>query len=656
MRDIGLVKAFLVVSLFWLAVFLTATNGFAGVLMLPEAIVNAVLVILIGCIVGFSTVTGLRYIDQEAIKALHGKSTFRGMTVSIGIFPSMANPPKGKKQSGTIFINPTLNEWFIKYEAANPKHASLFRMIAGIYIENASLPASPVLGGHGGATLRQHSENVLIEMLAQSPLWEYRGHIGKSGKVLVQPKEGTWSYKDSLSKSPILPLIAYAHDIGKIQCYKLIKDKKRPKGYIKEVQKNHDTVGKRMLITLKEYWELDQKDREILAMAVGYYHHIGSLPLWCDDAVRAASELLIFVDVETGKKEGGEMNEYEDYSSGDMNMQFGSVDTSVSAEDIAKELGIEAPTEVQTISESSEDIQNATPVAKPVATVSKAPNGASDAAKREWIFNMFSEIISEPGRINGGEAKKRIGFKQNGWVYVNDADWRKIAAERVGNDSIAQNISGQISEASHLLLEELKSRDALFSLFDGAEYSTKRALFTINSYLPKHSSAAKQQNLRGSLGTQWQFTVIFKSSLLPHIDAINDNSGVIEVVANGWGEKAAINKAAGRIDAPDGIAGAASVDSDVPATKTAVPEATPRADETEAEKIFRSMRAQAEKEGASDIPFTIEVVGGGRYQCVRIETLLMAHPNVDWDKAPCKKAVDANKNKVICIQIGESDE
>lgn len=645
MRDIGLLKAFSIVFVFWYAVLMILVSGPVGLLSIPKALVDSGTAILTGCLIGVVMLLISRRITDASIAALHVPSSFRGMNISIGPFPSMAEPPKGfDAQLSELFLTPKLNNWFVDYEQKNPLHAALFRCVAGIYDEYGWLPASPVPGGHGGASLRKHSENVLIEMLETASKWKYVGHIGKTGKVLMHPLDGTWLYEKELAKSPLLPLIAYVHDLGKVECYA----KQKGKNFIKEVQKNHDTVGKRILIRLDSFWALTPKDREIISMAVGYYHHIGRLPEWCDDAVRAASELLIYVDTAAGKKEGGVKNEYEDYAAGDPNMEFATLAPIKNAAlpieqvlKIAQALEIDIGEEAPLLPDAAE-IDGAESVTKDESMVASEPIAPKPAAvdssaQAEWIYGVFAEIISEPGRINGNVKNKRIGFKRDGWVYLNDADWRKVAAERTGNLSISQNEPGQISQASHLLLEALKARDALFYQFDGAEYSTKRALFSVRFYLPKRVAASKSDGLRGSIGSEWAYTLIFKADLISAIATINDCDGEIEVVKNGWGAHAAINK-----NGPPTL----------PSQKSKRSESS---EKTKAEKIFSQQVKQREKGGMSDLQYDLQEHNETVYQCIRISDLKMAYPDIDWEQEPGQRATDDGGNKRLCLIIKEKN-
>jgi hypothetical protein len=72
---------------------------------------------------------------------------------------------------------------------------------------------------------------------------------------------------------------------------------------------------------------------------------------------------------------------------------------------------------------------------------------------------------------------------------------------------------------------------------EGRNYSTKRALFHIQDFRPGGKG----------IGLDWQFTIIFKTELFPHLkEKMKDSPREPVVIDNGWGGHAAINKDATR--------------------------------------------------------------------------------------------------------------
>jgi len=664
-RDIGIIKGVAIVFLFWWSVIYISVNGVSAVYLAIFDFIESIQIVIIGALVGVSSVLAYEWLNEMSIKSLHPSSVLRGMKVTIGKFPTGSVPPPGGKKTGNIFLNHKLNEWFADYEKKYPLHAELFRSVAGILHHYHKLPASPIPGGHGNLTLIQHSENVLLEMLARSSSWKYIGHVGKSGKVLVQPIDGTWQYEKELMNSPILPLIAYAHDIGKVECY--VPHKK----HVKEVRKGHDMVGKQIIIRLDEYWNLPPKDREIISMSMCYYHHIGSLPLWCDDSIRAATELLIFVDMETGRKEGGAMTDYEEYTSNDPNAEFSSLAASMSDDDIGEAMSnikdsvskLNDITEIPIDDAEVEPVRNEAPVqpvAAPVKLNKPAPLGTNHDAQVEWMFEVFCNIISETGRINGKDPK-RIGFKKNGKIYLNDADWRNAAAKELGNEDVAKIENGQINTATYLVLEALKKRGKLYCIHEGYEYSTKRALFKIQSFLPVRSKKALLAGTKGDPGTLWSHAMVFNADAIPSLNGIADTDGEFEIMQASWGPSSALNKANG----PKVVASASDEPEKAPVVDSSVDGSDSDGDsidenvsypepKSKAQEVFANLRKQHLQKGVSDIPFSIETHKDKVLQVVRLDLLSTMHPEIDWTmEVGFVHGKDKNKNRVCCLVIEE---
>jgi hypothetical protein len=152
----------------------------------------------------------------------------------------------------------------------------------------------------------------------------------------------------------------------------------------------------------------------------------------------------------------------------------------------------------------------------------------------EWAYSAFLDVVCEEGRINGGDKNMRIGIKHADWVYINDAGLRKAVSISFGRPDIAENQRGQQSPFTHDLLEKLSALAVLKQEHDGKNYSTKRALFHIQDF----RSGGK------GVGLDWQYTIIFKTELFPHLkDKMKDSPREPVIIGNGWGDHAAINKA-----------------------------------------------------------------------------------------------------------------
>lgn len=533
-----IIKSLLIVFTFWYFVLFILAGGLAngyGLPKLPFAIYNSAA----WCLVGAMSGIGLYFIlaaHKSANVAFSMKSTcLRGLVCSLGDLPLSSEQVKRTSLEGSNLPD-DMGDWFNGYREKYPQHANLMVALMEIYEAHKKLPASPVAGGHGGLSLQKHTENVLHTMFVKSKNWSYIGHRGKTGKILFPLIEPAYKFTPD---DPLVALCAYAHDLGKVECYKLL-----PGGLVKEVKPNHDLVSGAMLIKLPEFWELPKEDRDALKMSVSYYHHLSRLPLWPDDRTRALAELLIRSDVDTGKAEGLQQNEIDQMYEG-MSETFEAALPVVSATLMPSEEGAVPPSE----NDGQVDAAGKTAMAidRPVH------DGEKMSEEIEWAYSAFLDVVCEEGRINGGNKNMRIGIKHADWVYINDAGLRKAVSNSFGRPDIAENQRGQQSQFTYCLLEKLSALGVLKQDHDGKNYSTKRALFHIQDF----RSGGK------GIGLDWQYTIIFKTELFPHLkDKMKDSPREPVVIGNGWGGHAAINKAGtGAVQAP---LGAENFDTDDP--------------------------------------------------------------------------------------------
>lgn len=515
-----IIKSLLIVFAFWYLVLFILADGY-GWPRLPYALYNSAAWCLVGAMLG----VGFYFIftaHKRAHVALSMKPTcLRGMVCSLGSLPLTGEQVKRTKLKGSNLPD-DMGDWFNDYCKKYPLHANLMLALMEIYEAHKKLPASPVAGGHGGLSLQKHTENVLHTMLIKSKKWSYQGHRGKTGKILFPLIDPTYQFG---AEDPLVALCAYAHDLGKVECYKLL-----PNGMVKEIKPNHDLVSGAMLIKLQEFWELPKTDRDALKMSVSYYHHLSRLPLWPDDRTRALAELLICSDVDTGKAEGQLQNEIDRIYEGIPETSEAALPV-VSATLMPFEEGGEASPENEYPDGSAEAAGEAS-IDRP------ADDGDKMSEEIEWAYSAFLDVVCEEGRINGGDKKMRIGIKHADWVYIHDAGLRMAVANSFGKPDIAENQRGQQSPFTYCLLEKLSRLGVLKQEHDGKNYSTKRALFHVQDFRPGGKG----------VGLDWQYTIIFKTDLFPHLkDRMKDSPREPVVIGNGWGDHAAINKAGASI-------------------------------------------------------------------------------------------------------------
>lgn len=183
-------------------------------------------------------------------------------------------------------------------------------------------------GPHGGHTLLEHSYSVASMALQVAKTWSFedavdqwnrsermRGTFRKIGK-----KNGSYVFRKS---DELVPIIALAHDLGKIKTFKQKAD-----GSWFAAREDHDSLSAQMLMRIPEFWKLPRRERRITLLVVSTYHRDAELRrhvehVGYEDRIFALLQLLIVADkaagmLEEGKKstteeEAAEKDEEEDW-------------------------------------------------------------------------------------------------------------------------------------------------------------------------------------------------------------------------------------------------------------------------------------------------------------------------------------------------------
>lgn len=212
----------------------------------------------------------------------------RGIQCSIGLVPGVMSWPRRRRSfrvDATCW--PRVARWMAEGQT---EYVKAFQAILDIISAQPSFPASPTKGGHGDATLLEHSLNVAETGLELMPTWRF------------QPKNRDIDLQDhalSPQDRDIAMLILVGHDIGKLSAFEVTRDS------VKIVKRFHDREGGRILSTIKEIWILPEDDRKALIAAVTHEHHPQDLPTHTGDTVRLLLEFLIASDTEAGRREEG---------------------------------------------------------------------------------------------------------------------------------------------------------------------------------------------------------------------------------------------------------------------------------------------------------------------------------------------------------------
>jgi hypothetical protein len=437
------------------------------------------------------------------------ESESRDALLSIGKFPKTTPITRTPISSSKKISAP----WFPAYQRDYPLHANAFKAVLEVMNSKPDLPASPIKGGHGGATLIEHSFNVVAMMFKKAPAWRYVGHKNKSGKIIFPLIDMTKTEFKFDPQDPILPLTAFAHDIGKITCYDLKAD-----GSIVEVKRNHDIEGAKILRTLPEVMALPWKDQMALLIACEYYHHQGSLPqsMWIDDRARSLIELLLDVDVATGKAEGGIIvDDNYDYD-----------DNQPAHEDITAIDSDEASDQSQQITAN----QSINQLSSSGFNAGTAQDSPPESLINNDVFRLASTVLSRNNAINGRNSKERIAYKHGEWLYIHDAKLRSAIAEETGDESYARTPKqGVMSDFTLELMAILSAHGYLLQEFNGKYYSEKRAIFTTGALV-------KEQSI------ETRFVIIVSIKAFPWLSSIEDCKIAPNILGCSWGEAAATSK------------------------------------------------------------------------------------------------------------------
>lgn len=491
-------RSHLIVALFWFVVIFIYTFGF-DLRSLSESLAYSMLVILAGIAVGVSLWVAVDMTRVGGILSRYGEHAHRGLKSTLGEIPLPKQPTRAKADDAMLSRR---FPWWKSYADSYPEHAAAFRAVLAVMLANPKLPASPVPGGHGGATLIEHSFNVVDTLLEMAPKWSYKGHRNKKGEIVFPLLDTTRVEHRFPPNDPILALAAFAHDVGKVACYQM-----NPDGSVTEIRKNHDIEGAKLLRTLPEVMALPWKEQVALLSACEFYHHLGALPqsTWINDRARSLVELLIAADVLTGQREGGVIvNDYEDSDGADIQLPQAKVEP-------------DADDEAEVEKMTGED-ESAVP-------------DASLPVEHGSALDVTYSVLLEPGRVNGSLSAQRIAWKYGEWLYINDGRLRDAVSARVGdNDYTRQPYRGNMSPFTLDLLAQLAERGALLQELNGRKYSPKRAIYNTTSAV------------QGKAPVETRFVIVAKVSAFPGLENAQDCKAAPVVVGCTWGDAAAINK------------------------------------------------------------------------------------------------------------------
>lgn len=491
-----IIKSALIVFTFWYAVLYIISSlayGWTGMIWLATDYPVTLGALLIGCSLGTAATLGTRALflaKQEQITK--GGSELRGLRTSLGEIPSPPHPwgDVGAQEVARFHAALHKRAWWPLVSREFPAHASALDAVAAAMASKPSLPASPVPGGHGGRTLFEHSLAVADAIMSMARNWKYTGQRDRRGRLRVKLRDTQGSFHAfRRGDLGLLALAGFAHDFGKLVCYKPTGDKQGRTDLVREVAPNHDTEGAIALRSIPEIMALPYPDRRALLLAVGYYHHAGSIHNGdgITDRMRSLTELLIAADVATGKAEGGVTpDSYGDAYADDV-------------EDYGAAVASPAPTANATVASSAESVPAeprhvSADAPAPVGAVSAeviASSSEAEAGTGQHELSLLFRMLADPSAIGArvADQAKRIGWKYGGYLWLIDEAVKhqvghlaKMDQETYFADVLgvgANDRNGNASPFSARLLTQLHERGLLKVDWNGDELAPQRALFQV---------------------------------------------------------------------------------------------------------------------------------------------------------------------------------
>lgn len=486
-KENKILSAHAIVGASWFMILLVLSGVFS-LSLIAAHISFALLLMLASVAAGGGTWLSVSKFARESRRQHLGRHTLQGAVLSIGAVPQLPCPERVRRAADTSLASAV---WWVGYQERHPRYAAALRAAMEIMAAKPLLPASPVAGGHGGATLIAHSLNTAKTMISMARGWVYVGHKNKKGEISFGLMDAAMKGHRFHPDDPLLVLTAFCHDIGKVTCY----ERNNKTGRVTEVKKLHDIRGAELLRTIPEVMALPYRDRTALLTAIEFHHHIGSLPrsTWIDDRVRSLTELLIAADIATGRAEGrGETDPIQ----------------------------VEVPSGVAAVEDA------------PLPFIPPPVEACSDNGDMPDALTIAQSVLLEQGRVNGSRAEDRIAWKHGDWLYINDFKLRGAVANRTLNSDYA-NLPhrGNMHPFTLELMGMLATSGDLLVEHDGKVYSPKRAIFNTVSAVP------------GKKEVETKFVIVANIRAFPGMENVPDCKTRPAISACSWGETAALSGA-----------------------------------------------------------------------------------------------------------------
>ena len=334
-----------------------------------------------------------------------------------------------------------LRAWAGRVRETHPELHSLFSAIVDTMAAYPDCPAAPVRTGHGGRNLFEHSLVVVEQIVVLARTFQFDGGRSKDGRLVAPILDPQFQFDPD---DPLIVLLAFAHDLGKLECYR----RDATTGRIEELHRDHDRIGRLMLARMPELWALENPDRQVLLYAVGYYHRPQDMPKYVDDRARALMELLIVADNAAGKYESAHP---------------------VWARAPAAALG--APSVAA--AEPQPDREQASTTGPPTPRTTENSQTELDSWETTLV-KAFLSIIALPKAING-HVEQVLAYRWDDLLYFEEHRLRAAIAHELDDEALMRTKKGdgrfQVTED---LMRALRKLGVLYREYEGRTFSEKR--------------------------------------------------------------------------------------------------------------------------------------------------------------------------------------
>lgn len=538
-------SVFIVAAVWWLAftAYAITTHGhfffsIAGI----GAALQFTTVSLVGWLVG--TLLGVGIVVYKKINArierhqlLKGNGrlgmmcTLGNMPVETGYFLKIRGGiPEWFFDESHVEYGPALKKWLDTEGQSYPQHAIALVACIKALCQFPDLPASHVKNGHGGRTLVDHSARVAALALKEARGFQYAGLVTKYGKE--PPGDPGYTFD---SEDPLIPLIAFAHDLGKLQTFMLDSN-----GNVVGSHRGHDAIGSRMLATMEEIKALPSDDQAAIHRAISFYHHPSAYPMDAeghigDDRSVALMMLLIKADKRAGKEEAGESLSPDEYAAYLSYMQDLGEELDDEEQKILSGSGDGAAVKTRVGGRAISDDEMKAVLLKmlldPIQILDHLPKGkeyqaaigqVGNTSYPQWAWDWMAS-----GQDLDDDGRQRLAASIQRLIAINEPTFRMALKKRLGLTEIRKKGDGRYLITIQAL-RVLQQMGVLYTEADDGFISAESAYYVVN-----HQHQGDGRSL-----AEWKATILLKPvGPLERYATGNIHPSLIKVVRPLWKDR-----------------------------------------------------------------------------------------------------------------------